>query len=109
MTKYFDIICKKKKRGDLLETEKKNTYNEKVNKWNQNYINTHKDRINFVMPKGYKEMIKTAAAAEKISASEFIRRAIEKELNCCGFDISENWKMKRGTRPDHGGADQSEG
>ena len=44
------------------------------------YIRDHKDRLNFVMPKGTKERIQQAAAAAGISSSEWIRRTILEKL-----------------------------
>ena len=44
------------------------------------YIKNNKDRINFVMPKGYKDKIEEAATAAGISKAEWIRQAIEEKL-----------------------------
>ncbi len=38
------------------------------------------DRINFVMPKGYKDKIKDYASARGISAAQWIREAIESKM-----------------------------
>lgn len=45
------------------------------------YIRDHKDRLNFVMPKGTKERIQQAAAAAGLSAAEWIREAITEKLS----------------------------
>jgi len=50
------------------------------------YIKTQKERINFVMEKGTKDRINLAAAKEGTNASEFIRRAIEERLYKFGFE-----------------------
>lgn len=52
---------------------------EKRNARQKRYQNT-KDRINFVMDKGTKDKINQAAAAEGISAAEWLRRAIAEKL-----------------------------
>lgn len=52
---------------------------EKRNARQKRYQDT-KDRINFVMEKGTKERINQAAAAEGISAAEWLRRAIDGKL-----------------------------
>lgn len=59
---------------------------EKFNKqkYDNDYIKKNKDQLHFVMVKGTKDRIKTAAELQGISAAEFIRRAIEKELNAAG-------------------------
>ena len=51
--------------------------------YDNQYIKLHKDRINFLMDKGTKERINQAAAAEGITASEFIRAAINEKLEKC--------------------------
>lgn len=48
--------------------------------YDNQYIKNNKDRINFLMEKGTKERINTAAQALNISASEFIRQAIEEKI-----------------------------
>ena len=45
-------------------------------KYDNEYIQKNKDRINFVMPKGRKEEIKKCAERAGISASEWINQAI---------------------------------
>ena len=50
------------------------------------YIKNNKDRINFLMKKGTKDRIQLAADKEGVSASEFIRRAIEERLYKFGFE-----------------------
>ncbi len=52
--------------------------------YDNKYIKENKDRINFLMEKGTKEKINLAAKALNISASEFVRQAIEEKL--CSFD-----------------------
>ena len=52
---------------------------EKRNARQKRYQDT-KDRINFVMEKGTKERINQAAAADGISAAEWLRRAIDEKL-----------------------------
>lgn len=52
---------------------------EKRNARQKRYQDT-KDRINFVMDKGTKDKINQAAAAEGISAAEWLRRAIDEKL-----------------------------
>jgi post-segregation antitoxin (ccd killing protein) len=41
----------------------------------------NRERISFLMEKGTKERINTAAQALNINASEFIRQAIDEKLN----------------------------
>ena len=50
--------------------------NRRQNAWQKE----NADRINFVMPKGYKQMINDAAQEMGMSASEFIREAIREKL-----------------------------
>lgn len=59
---------------------------EKFNKqkYDNEYIKKNKDRINFVMEKGTRDRIGAAAQLQGISAAEFLRRAIEKELKNSG-------------------------
>ncbi len=54
--------------------------------YDNQYIKTHKDRINFLMDKGTKDRINLAAAKEGTTASEFIRRSIEERLYKFGFE-----------------------
>lgn len=49
------------------------------------YIKTQKERINFVMEKGTKDRIKLAADKTGQTSSEFIREAIEEKLFKCGI------------------------
>ena len=49
------------------------------------YISTQKERINFVMEKGTKDRIKLAADKTGKTSSEFIREAIEEKLFKCGI------------------------
>lgn len=53
----------------------------KRNKRQENWRKENKDRLNFLMPKGYKDKIKAAADADGISAAEWIRQAIDAKLN----------------------------
>jgi hypothetical protein len=48
--------------------------------YDNNYIRKKYDRINFVMPKGTKNRITEAAEVRKLKVSEFLRLAIEQEL-----------------------------
>ena len=52
--------------------------------YDNEYIKTHYDRINFTMPKGTKERIKDAADMVGLSMSEWINRAIEEKLQQIG-------------------------
>lgn len=52
------------------------------------YIKTQKERINFVMEKGTKDRIKLAADKTGQTSSEFIREAIEEKLYKCGIPKS---------------------
>ena len=45
------------------------------------WANNERDRINFLMPKGTKQRIKEAAGKLGITASEFVRQAIEEKLS----------------------------
>lgn len=45
------------------------------------YKRNNYDRINFLMPKGYKDRIKQKAENEGISVSEWLRNAIDDKLN----------------------------
>lgn len=63
-----------------VDTQKRNR---RQNAWQKE----NADRINFVMPKGYKKAINEAAAICGISASEFIRNAIIKQLADYGVEI----------------------
>ena len=49
------------------------------------YIKTQKERLNFVMELGTKERIKLAADKTGQNSSEFIREAIEEKLFKCGI------------------------
>ena len=49
------------------------------------YIKTQKERLNFVMELGTKERIKLAAEKTGQNASEFVRDAIEEKLFKCGI------------------------
>lgn len=53
----------------------------KRNKRQDQWKKENCDRINFVMPKGTKEKIKTAAEKIGVSSSEFIRAAINEKLD----------------------------
>jgi predicted HicB family RNase H-like nuclease len=57
--------------------------NKRINKW----IKENSDRINFMLPKGTKEKIQAAAAAEGVSPSAWIRRTILEKL---GEQLPEN-------------------
>lgn len=48
--------------------------------YDNQYIKTHKDRINFLMEKGTKARIQEAAEQIGETSSEFIRKAIETRL-----------------------------
>lgn len=61
-----------------MEDEKKKKFNKQD--YDNAYIRDNKDRINFLMPKGYKARIKTAADAAGISAAEWIRQAIDSKF-----------------------------
>lgn len=50
-------------------------------KYNNTYIKNNYDRLNFTMPKGYKDKIKNAAIDKGISAAEFVRQAIDNYIN----------------------------
>ena len=50
------------------------------------YIKTQKERINFIMEKGTKDRINLAAEKEGTTASEFIRRSIEERLYKFGIE-----------------------
>lgn len=52
------------------------------------YIKTQKERINFIMEKGTKDRIKLAADKTGQTSSEFIREAIEEKLYKCGIPKS---------------------
>lgn len=54
---------------------------EKRNKRQYQWQKENTDRINFTMPKGTKEDIQAAAAADKINPAEWIRQAINEKLN----------------------------
>lgn len=51
------------------------------------YIKENKDRLNFIMEKGTRDRINQAAKALNISASEFVRQAIEEKIS----RLNENW------------------
>ena len=57
----------------------------KRNKRQYEWQKENRERLNFVMPKGYKARIQQAADAEGISASEWIRRAIDYMLDEVGM------------------------
>jgi len=59
-----------------MTEEQKKKSNKRVNDWKKE----NRDRINFLMPAGYKERINAAAAAENISASAWIRSAIDEKF-----------------------------
>ena len=46
-------------------------------KWNDKHMKEYYDRIQIVVPKGKKDVIKTAAEANGESTSAFINRAID--------------------------------
>lgn len=64
----------------MIDTQKRNT---RQNAWQKE----NADRINFVMPKGYKAVINETAKRMGISASEFIRGAITDRLQQNGVDV----------------------
>ena len=49
--------------------------------YDNEYIKKNKDRINFLMEKGTKDRIRSAADKKGQTSSEFIREAIENALN----------------------------
>lgn len=53
---------------------------EKRNKRQNQWIKDNADRINFMMPKGTKERLQTAAYKHKTSVSDYIRQAINAAL-----------------------------
>lgn len=57
--------------------------------YDNNYMRQYKDRLSFIMPNGYKALIKEAAISEGISAGEFVRSAIEDKLKSCGVEIKQ--------------------
>ena len=59
-----------------VNIEKRNT---RQNTWQKE----NKDRINFLMDKGTKDRINAAAETAGITASEFIRQAINEKLEKC--------------------------
>lgn len=59
----------------------------KRNKRQYGWQKENADRINFLMPKGYKAVIKAAAEENGMRPSEFIRAAIDDKLENCGVDI----------------------
>lgn len=63
--------------------------------YDNQYIKTHKDRINFLMEKGTKDRINLAAEKEGTTASEFIRRAIEERLYKFGFEKEISIKSEK--------------
>lgn len=65
----------------MVDTQKRNT---RQNAWQKENV----DRINFVMPKGYKAVINETAKRMDITASEFIRGAINDRLQQNGVDIT---------------------
>lgn len=52
----------------------------KENKRRTEWKKENRDRINFLMPKGYKDMIIAAAENKGISAAAWIRSAIDDKL-----------------------------
>lgn len=54
--------------------------------YDNQYIKTHKDRINFLMDKGTKDRINLAASKTGQNSSEFIREAIEEKLYKLGIE-----------------------
>lgn len=56
-------------KDDMIDTVKRN-------KRQYDWQKQNTDRINFCMPKGTKEKITAAAAAEKIKPAEWMRRAV---------------------------------
>ena len=58
---------------------------DKLNKQNYdiNYQREHYDRINFLMPKGYKDRIKEESQKLGMSVSEFLREAIDEKIDRC--------------------------
>ncbi len=69
-----------------MTEEQKKKNNKRMNEWKK----ANRERINFLMPQGYKNRINAAAAVLGISASEFIRRAIDEKIKRDGLpDRSE--------------------
>lgn len=56
----------------------------KRNKRQYDWQKENTDRLNFTMPKGTKEKIKTAAEKIGVSSSEFIREAIQEKIEKVG-------------------------
>ena len=53
------------------------------------YIRDKKDRLNFLLPKGSKEIIREAADRAGVSASEYVRSAIGEKLGRDGFSMPD--------------------
>lgn len=64
----------------------------KRNARQRKWVKENRERIDFLMPKGTKDRIKTAAETLGISSGEFIRRAIFKELEEFERDRADYWK-----------------
>ena len=58
-------------------------------KWQNDYIERAYDRINLTVPKGEKEVIKSAATLCGESVNGFINRLIDAELVRLGHMVSE--------------------
>lgn len=63
---------------------------EKRNKRQYKWQKENRDRINFTMPKGTKELINSAASMLGMNTSEFIRSAINEKLEKTGIRDKEN-------------------
>lgn len=57
-----------------VDTKKRNTRQ-------QNWINENKERLNLLFDKGTKERLTKAAAASKVSLSEYVRNAVNAKLS----------------------------
>ena len=71
------MITYKKRLGREM-TEAKKVFNK--NQYDNVYKKLNYDRLNFLMPKGTKEKIQTAAEQKGIASSEWIRQAISEKL-----------------------------
>jgi hypothetical protein len=57
------------------------------------------DRIEAAAPRGFREQVKRAAEAERISMGEFVRRALAQRIEAVGFeDEPSSFRIDRGQR-----------
>ena len=73
---------------------------QKRNKRQYQWQKETSDRINFIMPKGYKTLINETAKSMDMNASGVIRAAIETKLTDCGVDIPKRLKELEGESQD---------